>query len=592
MCSKRQRYEPVRPRPSLRMKYRKSVLPCWFLLAVGLLGAALRSPAETVLPSPSFAPGSGIEMRITNFYEEIPPYGFLPLRVEVKNASSSARKWNFRTVHSQANLRNVQSINVLEVPASSQRTFDLLVPLVPQAASTSRYSDLSVTVTGYGVTDGTSSDHSSVGSKPPTAFTGMGDALATKNWGPLRELLDKKRSKSLDGSSLDPGLLPTDWRALAGFENLIFTSGEWRSIGAAEREAIQDWIMQGGRLILCHPETAAPADLLPAGSFGNGAIEHWVEDNGFVERVAKMLESPSEPPAKQALENYTWQWSLAKAVGRPEPPQILIVVFVIAFAVIIGPLNFVVLAPLGKRHRLFWTTPLISVTASLIMAAFIFLSEGLGGSGKRFEAELSLPAVHKTAIWQEQVSRTGVLLDNGFTPSERSIILPLELWDHAGSYRRNKDRGISYILNGANWSGDWFESRNTQAQFFAAVIPTRGKLEIQPGSDGKPVAISSFNKELKDFWYFDTAGEAWRGSSLKPGEKQPLKAANKDAHAAWLKKALQPAGPIIRSRVEKFGEGEKNGKFFAISAGTDPINSLPSIRWKDSSGIIFGQTIP
>lgn len=562
------------------------------LAVLFILTTALSLRAERVLSSPSFAPGSGIEMKFTNFYEEIPPYGFLPLRVEIKNGSARPRKWNVQTIHSQANFRQVQFVTSLEVEAGSERTFDLLVPLVTQNSSSSRYSDLLVQVSGYAVTHGMSTDHSSVRGKPPTAFIGMGEGLSTKNWGPLRDQLEKKNSRSLDGSALDIGLLPDDWRGLAGFEVLMFTDEEWRSIEVGKLEAINDWIAQGGKLILCHAGTTAPPDLPAAGPIGSGEIEYWPLGSDFIDRAAKLLDGSTKPLSTEVLQNYTWQWPLAEAVGRAEPPQTLIVVFVLAFALIIGPLNFLVLAPLGQRHRLFWTTPLLSVGASVLMGLFIFFSEGVGGNGQRIEAELSIPAARKAVIWQEQVSRTGVLLGNSFVPSEKTLLMPAGLRQSSHSFRPSLDRGASFTLNGATWSGDWFRSRNTQAQVFAAVIPARGKLEIRAGADGTPIALSSFDKDLKEMWYFDQAGEAWRGSDLRPGEKQTLKSTKKEGLAAWWKKNLQPAGPVIRLRAEDFAKGGKEGKFFATTTLPKPISSLPSIRWREAGGIIFGQAAP
>lgn len=563
----------------------------WLLTGALLLAASLPLRAEHILSSLSFAPGSGIEMRITNFYEELPPFGFLPLRVEVKNSSAQARKWSLRTSHSQANFRTVIYSTGLEVPAGSERTFDLLVPLAPQASNSSRFSNLRIEVSGYAVVNGSTSDHSSSSGRPPTAFTGMGEALAVKNWGPLRDLMEKTHLRALDGSSLDSNLLPADWRGLAGFEILIFTDSEWRSIGATERGAIDDWIAQGGKLILVHSDATPPPDLPPAGGRGTGSIEYWLLGDDFVERAGQLLKGSTTPMSTEVLQNYTWQWELAEKVGRAQPPQILIIVFVVAFGVIIGPLNFLVLAPLGKRHRLFWTTPLLSVGASVLMAIFILFSEGLGGSGQRIEAQLSLPGQNKAVLWQEQVSRTGVLTGNTFTPSQPTIILPVGLRQtvSASAYRPGADRGIAYVLNGDTWSGDWFRSRNTQAQVFAAVIQTRGKLQVQPDTSGNPVAISSFDKPLEDVWYFDKQGAAWRGKNLQPGEKQTLKSANKEDHARWWKKTLQETGPVIRSRANEYAKGEITDKFFAATKAVAPISSLPAIRWKDAGGIIFGE---
>src|SRR3981189_282682 len=102
--------------------------------------------AEHILPSPSFEAGSGVEMRIINYYENIPPGGFLPLRVEVKNLSDRRRVWRFRTVHSQFGLRSMHFVTSLAVDAGSERTFELLVPVAPGSLTVSRYSNLLIDV--------------------------------------------------------------------------------------------------------------------------------------------------------------------------------------------------------------------------------------------------------------------------------------------------------------------------------------------------------------------------------------------------------------------------------------------------------------
>ena len=73
--------------------------------------------------------------------------------------------------------------------------------------------------------------------------------------------MEKNHSRSLDGSAVDPRLLPEDWRGLAGFEILVFSDFEWRQIPATQRNAIQDWIIQGGKLVLCRACTSDTPDL-------------------------------------------------------------------------------------------------------------------------------------------------------------------------------------------------------------------------------------------------------------------------------------------------------------------------------------------
>jgi hypothetical protein len=556
------------------------------VFAIALVSTLCAGQAEHILPSPRFEPGSGIEMRIINCYEDIPPDGFLPVRVEVKNDSGAPRTWQFRAVHSQSSLRSMQFVASLSVDAGSERAFELLAPIDPQLTVSSRYSNLMITVTGYGVASGTTSEHSSGSGLTPTPFLGMGEALSVKNWGPLRERMEKNHSRSLDGSAVDLRLLPEDWRGLAGFEILVFSDFEWRQIPATQRNAIQDWIIQGGKLVLWGAGTANTPDLPLAGDLGTGAVLHWAPADDFLDQASRLLMA-TEALASATLQDYTWQWTLAQSVGRPESPHLLIISFVVAFALVVGPLNFVVFAPLGQRHRLFWTTPAIALAASALMGLFIVLREGFGGSGERFEVLLNLPQLRKSVIWQEQASRTGVLASSAFVPSEPSLILPIGLRDSPGSYLLS-ERGKTYLLDGATWSGDWFRSRTTQAQLLSAVLPTRAHVQIVTSQDAAPSAVSTFDQEMAEFWYFDKEGISWKAENLRPGEKQALKRTEQQAFEAWWRAALKPAGPITRGHAESYAK-DKREKFFASTTTPRFITSLVTIRWKDSSGLILGQ---
>ena len=557
------------------------------VFAIAFVSRFCAGQAEHILPSPHFVPGSGIEMRIINCYEDIPPRGFLPIRVEVKNHSGAPRTWQFQAVHSQSSLRSMQFVASLSVDAGSERAFDLLVPIAPQFAVSSRYSNLLISITGYGVASGTTSEHSSGSGLTPTPFLGMGEALSVKNWGPLRERMEKNHSRSLDGSAVDPRLLPEDWRGLAGFEILVFSDFEWRQIPATQRNAIQEWIIQGGKLVLCLAGTADTPDLPIADDLGTGAVLHWEPGDDFLDQAGRLLMATEVPAISSTLQDYTWQWALAQSVGRPEPPHLLIISFVVGFALVIGPLNFVAFAPLGQRHRLFWTTPAIALAASVLMGLFIVLSEGFGGSGERFEVLLNLPQLRKSVIWQEQASRTGVLASGAFVPSEASLILPIGLRDSPGSYL-SSERGKTYFLDGTTWSGDWFRSRTTQAQLLSAVLPTRAQVQIVTSQDGVPSAVSTFDQEIAEFWYFDDKRIAWKGENLRPGERQALKRTEQQAFEAWWRSALKPAGPITRRHAEAYAK-DKTGKFFASTTTPRFITSLATIRWKDSSGLIVGQ---
>lgn len=553
---------------------------------------AVTANASTVLPDPGFTPGSGVSMKLTNFYEDIPPSGFLPLRVEVKNSTDAARKWVFRSTQSQSGSSAMDFTTEIHAEAMSEQTVDLLIPITPQAGNSSRYSSMQIFVSGYGVAEGRSNLHSPGTSGTPTPYFGMGGELSVKNWGPLTDLVKKRGSRTLDGTKLEVNMMPSDWRGLAGFQIILFTAAEWRALPAGSRGALLDWVAQGGRLLLGYEVSSARPDLPPAGAVGVGTIEHWAIDELLVSRLDSLLDGGPDSTAEIVRRDYNWDWEPARDIGRPEPPQLMILLFVICFAVIIGPVNFFVFAPAGERHRLFWTTPLISVTASLLMGLFIFFSEGVGGSGRRFVVMLSLGGQNRSVIWQEQISRTGVLLANSFPLSDpASVLLPIRLSDGnpAHTWRQSSH---SYSLTGPLWGGDWFRSRRTQAQAVVTVTPSRGRLEFATGVDGKPVVVSTFENEMGEIWYFDPVGQPWKGTRLGPGEKVTLARAEAKEFNRWLKETLTPAGALTGGQVQSFAKSERAGKFFATATAPGLIASLSSIRWKDGPGLVFGRTTP
>lgn len=550
-------------------------LTCLLLLLI----PALTCRAEKDLPSPDFTPGSGFEMKLTAAYESIPPAGFFPVRVKMTNSSGSTRQWQIRARNRLSTQRMMTSVERIEVPAGATKTFDLLFALAAETDSSPTFSSLDFTISGPEVTQGSSYMSDSGTGKIPTAFLGLGEALSVVNWGPLQSLLEKDYSKGLQGTPLDMAFMPTDWRALAGFQLIVLTGEEWRGLPPECREALSDWIVQGGELILAGGTIQDAADLPPAGSSGMGMVEHWTDTESLPAKLAKKLTGFQHTTPVSAGSNHGVGWPLVGKVGTASSPGLQILCFVVVFAIVIGPVNFLVFAPAGRRHRLFWTIPALSLLASLLMGAYILLQEGIGGWGMRYTVRLSLPAAHKLATWQEQVSRTGVLVGSNFSLPDTSIPVPIPLAGNDNTF--TYDAGI--------WSGDWFKSRTTQAQLIVDVSANRERIEVS--SAGGEVSItSSFATTLPEIWYIDESDNIWHGTNIRPGETAPMKSGTLGDFHAWKNHNLKDATPRLQDMMET-GYGAARGRFFATQEANSGINSLPSIRWKDAGGLLFGEAL-
>lgn len=550
-------------------------------VALAVLSTVALVSAQERFSVIDFEKNSGISMKITCHYDEIPPSGMLPVRVEVANRSAAAQSWDVLVMQTNPS-QGVSSrlLTSIEVPARSEQTFELLAPLLNQA-DTYRYSTVSVSVSGYGVRTPIASIFSHTSGRL-SAYTGVSKSLHADIWEHVRTRLQKK-SFELTGSSLNLPWLPDDWRALAGFDNIVLKTDEWLSLAAEQRSALSNWLVQGGQLYLVGEPAAS--GLPPSGRNGVGRVTYWPASGDLTGLLTDVVEKGFASPS--AMAGYTWSWKLVGLVGRPLPPYTLLIVFIIAFAVLIGPVNFLVFAPAGSRHRLFWTTPLISVGASVFLLLLIVISEGLGGQGKYVTATMSLPSRNQTVTWQEQASRTGVLAGQSFPAIPGSLLQSLPLG--TGSPSRG-DRGKTFSLSGETWGGDWFQSRRTQAQMLETIEPSRERVEIRDGGQS-PKALSTFAQPLTDFYYFDSQGGAWFAPRLNPGQPVALTTATAEKFAAWKRGvALENAGGIIKEAVKTFDIDPPEDKFFA-TMDSAPLPTLGSLKWTQAGGVVFGEVL-
>ena len=182
---------------------------------------------------------------------------------------------------------------------------------------------------------------------------------------------------------------------------------------------------------------------------------------------------------------------MTKSVGPIPINAPFLILFIGLFAAVAGPVNLFVLAPATRRHRLFWTTPLISCAATLLLVAVILWQDGFGGRGERVMVTRLFPGQRQAVVMQEQVARTGVLLSRRFTVPEDLVLSPLKT---PGTGSR------SYEQSGWAYGGDWFTSRSVQAQRAEAIVPSRAEIQLLPATaaDAPPVVVSSIPATLRE----------------------------------------------------------------------------------------------
>ncbi|MCX6951392.1 MAG: hypothetical protein NTV51_04290 [Verrucomicrobia bacterium] len=248
------------------------------------------------------------------------------------------------------------------------------------------------------------------------------------------------------------------------------------------------------------------------------ALERVLRDGLNIEGIR----TPTLTAIDLALVPADWR---AWAVAEKEGSSTWLTIFLVLFAVVIGPVNLYVFAPAAKRHRLFITTPLISLAAAIVLGLTIVGQDGTGGDGLRRALVVLVPGDNQAAVFQEQAAATGFLASQSFALAGDTQLTLLPLEDPAIARMGGFNTAPDLTRDDARASGGWFRSRGRQAHLVQRLVPTRGRVErVGTGPGGAPIVQSSLGGVLRDFVCVDDKGERWSIRELAPGRRVTLEA--------------------------------------------------------------------
>ena len=544
---------------------------CVLLLSVSAAQSVVK------LTGLGFKPRSGISIEIIGAYDNLPKAGYLPLRISIRNDSSGSHEWTFRFL-SQSGYGSSIRHNYewkASVAGRSEKRFDVVVPLVAMGNAAHTYPSLQVVVSGYGVRPGTAyyAANYKYSGNPHAPFTGLSHSLAVKSMGPLEQAMTN-RSMEFTGCQFDIDYLSSDWRAYLGFGSVWLTELDWGKMSGAVRAGMLEWISQGGQLFFCTQRSLTDPALarlgLPPGTLatrrlGLGQVEIVFGDGTTLDpelAASEILKGKLQTHVYQLDEGYRGSWRLKRLVPESGINATLIVLAMIGFAVMVCPVNLVVFAGKRHRHRLFLTTPIISIVASLALVGVILIRDGVGGEGGRVALKLLMPDTHRELIIQEQVSLTGMLLASRFEIAETDYIAMLNL---ARPEDQNRTRHL--VRTPTTAEGDWYSSRSVQGHCLSRITPSRSRIEwLNPkavaAGAAAPILLSSLDQSLHDVILIDDQGAYWSAAALPVGVRTTLvKSTRSDFRRDWWEKQVVEPGLRAGGWVDRlaFQEGHVFG---------------------------------
>ena len=521
--------------------------------------------------------------------------GYHPVRITISNNQKIPHKvfLNFNDTSNYSQGISASSSFSFEAPPGDVVVRDILVPLTVQNGD-HNYPSFSVQLSG---TMGKAQGSASPIFTPTHPCILLSEALYTPNGSALDTEAASRGSSGYGGSrnfssKFDPKRLPDDWRAFSGFDTIMLTEADWADVPPGPRNAITSWVRLGGQLVVYATGDPTPASLgLPEDpGFGESLIESIASDlrlnAGDTVNLAYNKRATKHRLASISSD-FNSTWPLQKSFGEKSFNYILFVLILLAFGILVGPVNLFVFAKSGRRHRLFVTTPLISVGTSLILIALIIFEDGFGGNGTRLTLMEVRPDGNQNAafIQQEQFSRSGVMTSPSFTVETPALIAQTPLassrWARFTSgYGSSGSYDLQPTSGGLFASGDWFQSRSEQGQLITAVVPTRGRIEAtnEPGT-----IVSTFDFPIETLLYRDPDGQWLRGENI--GKGKPTKLTPVDPTMVQ---------PILNDTAKRFTDrnnaflrrvSDRNDSYIAFAKQAPAVETHPGIDWQSDTVI-------
>lgn len=581
---------------------------CRLVFAVSLAGCFVAPAQEQMFRVGEPKTKSFVE--VTSMFGKLPATGYAPVQVKIVNNADRDRSisLSFRSSDGYYGRNGSEVRSGFQLSAAAGRTevIPLLVPVVTALSSFhGGHLTLRAEMSGdFGGGSGTIS--STIAAGFPTVL--LSEPLFTPNASTLDAEVASRHSSSWSGQEFagrfEPTILPEDWRAYAGYDVMILTDSDWSKISSGARAAILAWIRLGGRIHI-HSQS----DSTTLGSLGIAGERKRSFGRIETDRVGPKLELD----AKRTIDQITTKaagyrtrleaiysdtsgsWPLQQFFGKRAFNYLIFILVLVVFGVIVGPINLFVFARSGMRHRLFITTPLISLAASALLIGLILLQDGFGGRGYRIALVEVRPDgdEHAAYVHQEQISRTGVLLGSRFDLGEATLLSPTPLapsrW--ARVTQGNGGGGARYTIQptsgGGNASGDWFQSRSEQGQVLTSVIPTRGRIERLP-KPGPPQIMSSFEFPIQRLYLISEDKSVWTAGNLQPGRTATCTEVKGSDWQTFLRDQRNRFTAENQSRLDRVSRRPNHFVAIANEGPLPLVDTSDVIKWRSNEVVLTG----
>ena len=321
-----------------------------------------------------------------------------------------------------------------------------------------------------------------------------------------------------------------NWLAYSPFDAVVLNAADLGSLSPAVLAALGDYLAAGGNVVLSG-KTDLPAAWHPVQKKNlAGGFEYEV---GFGRCFAFGAENPatlnvkSMQTVREAVRDTARYWQALPAesgaanaampvVENLKIPTRGIVVIMLAFIIIIGPVNMIYLNRRNRRTWMLWTIPAISFATTLLVFAYSLLREGItpdtriAGLTVIDQAGHHATTIGATAFYCPLTPSGGLHFDYG---TEATPLVQIG----SGS---GTSREVDWT-QAQHFSRGWVSAR-VPAHFHLRKSETRRERLQVVNENGKLQVVNGLGAPIKLLWLADAGGKIYQASNVAAGQKAGL----------------------------------------------------------------------
>ena len=321
-----------------------------------------------------------------------------------------------------------------------------------------------------------------------------------------------------------------NWLAYSPFDAVVIGAADLGSMPPAVFAALGDYLHCGGNLVLLG-KTELPKSWhsvsvkkLHGGAewelgFGNcfliGAENPGTLDAADIQKLRDVVRDSARYwqglPGDSGAAN-----SVMPVVENLKIPTRGIVVIMLVFIIVIGPVNMIVLTRRNRRTWMLWTIPAISFATTLLVFAYSLLREGITPDTRIAGITLLDQTSHRAATIGGEAFYCPLTPSGGLHFDFGTEATPLVQRGYGSGNSREVDWTQSQ-----HFTHGWVSAR-VPAHFHLRKPETRRERIQVVNENGKLQIVNSLGANIKSLWFVDADMKAYQADNVAAGQKAGL----------------------------------------------------------------------